>query len=193
MVKMMCESDSIRNQEICRKLVDREIIACQSSLVDMLLREGPFNYEDVENLVVDHSDEIESLREESNELLEEKYELESELEDDDEQEDEEDKMLKSDREDKQTRIDDITNRCEEIEEEIEELLNRDDYNEVYEWYLVSNWMLEKLRAKGEPILDTEYESWWGRCTSGQAILLDGVIQEIASDMEILVGQKNEWK
>ena len=191
MVKMMCDADSIRNLEICRKLVDREVIACQSSLVDMLLREGTFNYEDVENLVVDHSDEIESLREESDELLEEKYELESELEDDDEQE--EDKMLKSDREDKQTRIDDITNRCEEIEEEIEELLNRDDYNEVYEWYLVSNWMLEKLRAKGEPVLDTEYEAWWGRCTSGQAILLDGVIQEIASDMEILVGQKNEWK
>ena len=33
---------------------------------------------------------------------------------------------------------------------------------------------------------------WGRATTGQAILLDGVISEICSDMEILEGQANEW-
>jgi hypothetical protein len=63
--------------------------------------------------------------------------------------------------------------------------------EVYEWWMVSGWLCGLLQEKGEVIIESE--SIWGRCTTGQAILLDGVISDICKDLEILEGQKNEWK
>lgn len=66
--------------------------------------------------------------------------------------------------------------------------------EIFEWWNVSDWLAEKLRAKGEPILSyDEFNYFWGRTCSGQAILLDNVISEICEEMGILEGQKNEWK
>lgn len=62
--------------------------------------------------------------------------------------------------------------------------------EIFEWWRVSPWLLEKLAAKGQPVIF--HESLWGRCTTGQAILLDSVISEICEDLEILEGQKHSW-
>jgi hypothetical protein len=64
-------------------------------------------------------------------------------------------------------------------------------SEIYEWWLCSDFLIRKLQEQGECILDSE--GIWGRCTSGQAILLDGVISLICEEMEILEGQKYEWK
>ena len=71
--------------------------------------------------------------------------------------------------------------------------NEDDYGqqEVFEWWMVSSYLCEKLKEKGCPII--EYENIWGRTTTGQAILLDYVITEICSEMEILQGQKYSWE
>jgi hypothetical protein len=66
------------------------------------------------------------------------------------------------------------------------------YREVYTWWIVTNWFAEKLQEQGEVILSDGYNSYWGRCTSGQAIYLDNVISDICSDMEILEGQTNDW-
>lgn len=49
-------------------------------------------------------------------------------------------------------------------------------NDIYEWWIVSPWLLAKLKAEGEPVI--EHEQLWGRCTSGQAIALDSVISKI---------------
>lgn len=66
------------------------------------------------------------------------------------------------------------------EEEIEKVRNNgEDINEVYEHWLVSDWLLDRLKEENEPILETDFETWWGRCCTGQAILLDHVIQKIA--------------
>ena len=66
------------------------------------------------------------------------------------------------------------------EEEIEEIRNSgEDMNEVYEHWLVSDWLLDRLKEENEPILETDFETWWGRCTTGQSIVLDHVIQKIA--------------
>ena len=66
------------------------------------------------------------------------------------------------------------------DEEVEEIRNNgSDINEVYEHWLVSDWLLEKLKEQEEPILETDYETWWGRTCTGQAILLDYNIQELA--------------
>lgn len=66
-------------------------------------------------------------------------------------------------------------------------------NEAYEHWIVSDFLAEKLEAKGEMVIyDFLGFTIWGRCTSGQAILLDGVISEICAGMEILEGQKYSW-
>ena len=66
-----------------------------------------------------------------------------------------------------------------------------ELQEVYEWWICSGWLIDKLKAKGEPVLESE--CIWGRCTTGQGILLDEVISEICEDMGILEGQENEWQ
>lgn len=58
-----------------------------------------------------------------------------------------------------------------------------NYNEIYEVWIVSDWLADKLRAKGECV--TSPDDWiqiWGRGTTGQAICLDYVIQSIVDDM-----------
>lgn len=57
--------------------------------------------------------------------------------------------------------------------------NGDDWKEVYEYWVCSHWLTEKLMERNEPILDTDFETWWGRTSTGQGIVLDHVIQEIA--------------
>ena len=62
--------------------------------------------------------------------------------------------------------------------------NSNELDEVLEWWLVTPYMAELLKEKGEVIL-ADYDCyWWGRQTSGQAICMDWVIQRIAEDMSI---------
>ena len=57
-----------------------------------------------------------------------------------------------------------------------------DYDEVYEHWSVSNWLYEKLADKGEVVGSfADFEVWGRRCT-GQSMVLDSVIQEIATDL-----------
>ena len=65
----------------------------------------------------------------------------------------------------------------------ESLQNLDENSEVLEWWLVTPYMAELLKEKGEVILSDYDCCWWGRQTSGQALYMDGVIQEIAEQME----------
>jgi len=53
-----------------------------------------------------------------------------------------------------------------------------EIQEIYEWWVVSNWLAEKLSEHSEPILESAYGVWWGRTTTGQAIWLDDVISGI---------------
>jgi hypothetical protein len=65
--------------------------------------------------------------------------------------------------------------------------------EIYEYWIVTPWLGEKLRDKGDPVLE-RWGGWiWGRTCTGQAILLDSVISEICYEMGILEGQPHEWK
>jgi len=51
--------------------------------------------------------------------------------------------------------------------------------EIYEWWLVNNWLADKLKEQGEPVLFADSHCYWGRTCTGQAIILDSTIQEIA--------------
>lgn len=56
-------------------------------------------------------------------------------------------------------------------------------NEAYEHWIVSNWLADRLEAKGEMVIkDFLGLTIWGRACSGQAIYLDGVIQEIHQEL-----------
>ena len=59
-----------------------------------------------------------------------------------------------------------------------------DYNcEVCEYWLVSEWLANKLENKGETI-ENDFMGLivWGRTTTGQAIWCDYVIQEIYNEL-----------
>lgn len=66
-------------------------------------------------------------------------------------------------------------------------------NEAFEHWIVTGWFARKLGDHGEIVGELFGMDIWGRCTSGQSISVDGVIRSIANGMEILVGQKNEWR
>ncbi len=60
-----------------------------------------------------------------------------------------------------------------------------DYrSEVFEHWIVTSWLADKLEALGETVVRDFYglEAIWCRCCSGQAIKCDYVIQEIYSDL-----------
>jgi hypothetical protein len=82
-------------------------------------------------------------------------------------------------------IDDIENIYIEDEE-----TGESEMQEVFQWFIVSDYLAEKLKEKGEPIINDE--NIWGRGTCGQAILLDYVITEICAEMKILENQENSW-
>lgn len=156
------------NQGIKGKLVGREVNACVSSLIEYILQQddqsAPFTWDDVENYYIDNSEEIDELQEQIDELEE----------------------LEELTEEQEKQLDELQNQIEELENEQEEP------QEIYEWWSVTRWFSDKLKAKGQCIVSDGYNSYWGRCTTGQAILLDSVISEIAEDMGILEGMPNDW-
>lgn len=67
-----------------------------------------------------------------------------------------------------------------------------EYNDAYEHWIVTDYFGRKLAARGEIVHEIAGLTIWGRCCAGQAIYADGVIRDIASDMEILPGQRYSW-
>lgn len=57
--------------------------------------------------------------------------------------------------------------------------NCEDQQEIYEYWVCSNWLIDQLKKLNQPILETDYETWWGRTCTGQSICLDYVIQRLA--------------
>jgi hypothetical protein len=69
-------------------------------------------------------------------------------------------------------------------EDIENLNDEetDEYHEIFEWWAISEWLANKFREYKEPVLDNDYGTWWGRTTTGQAIKMDSVIEDIAESI-----------
>jgi hypothetical protein len=181
------DGNSIKNQDIKSKFVAREIYCNVNSLVEYCLKTGyedsesPVCIDDIENYYSypeyygkyanfdggtesERDEEIERLRELQNE-----YDLDEPTEE------------------SEAIYDAIRDEIAELE------ILESEPREVYEWWAVSGWLFDKLKDKGQVVVDAGSCYVWGRQTSGQAILLDGVITRICSDLEILEGQSNEWK
>jgi DNA repair exonuclease SbcCD ATPase subunit len=192
-----------------QRIVRDDIILCQSSLIDSLLayEYECFNYDNIENIYPDKSSEIEDLNSEIQVLEDDKGDLESEvsdIEDNIEQlesdfadltadEEPDDVAIESVRSEillAETELERLAKEIDAKDEEIDSLNDsiieleseQDTAQEALEWWLISDWLKNKLLAKGEIILDNEYGTWWGRGTSGQSIELDSVIHSIAKDI-----------
>jgi len=58
-----------------------------------------------------------------------------------------------------------------------------DYNEVYEHYIVnSSWAADDLRAYDQVVFEFGGMTIFGRCTTGQSILLDGWTRRLMRDL-----------
>ena len=73
-----------------------------------------------------------------------------------------------------------------IEEMIRANLISEEYlypfvDDVMEWWLIDSWLAERLKEQGEVIIEEYGCYWWGRQSSGQAIYMDSVIQEICGN------------
>ncbi len=79
------------------------------------------------------------------------------------------------------RLDSETGECHECYEDTIKA------QEIYEWWLISNWLAERLKKLGEPVLDNNFGTWWGRCCTGQAIYMDSVIGMIYDDVMSYTG------
>lgn len=178
----------LENQRICKRLVQREVVHCVSSLVSHFaqyneaLDGSNYSYDDIFDLC--RSSDYESVGteeidgwdvDELREYLESKFVEYSSAT----TEEELHRLCIDDAES------DWEEFCQERSIDPEEL-------EVYEHWIVSNWFHRKLAEQGETVGELFDMRIWGRCTTGQAIAMDGVIRNIASSMEILCGQKNDW-
>lgn len=76
----------------------------------------------------------------------------------------------------------ITNDAEYTE--IGQHFNLDpDYDEVYEhWIVNSSWAADDLRAYGQIVFEFGGLTIFGRCTTGQSILLDGWVRRLLRDL-----------
>lgn len=76
------------------------------------------------------------------------------------------------------------------------LRENDDLNsvpkEIYEWWIVSEYLYHQLSKRHEAVLEWGNNYYWGRTTTGQAIMLDSVIDSICEEMEILDSQQYSW-
>lgn len=69
------------------------------------------------------------------------------------------------------------------EDELEDV-RYDNMKEVFEFWLVTDWLASKLREYNEVIIEVDDLVIWGRTCTGQAIYVDGLIQEIAEDYRL---------
>ena len=192
---MHTDNNSIKNQDIKGKFIGQHVYCNVNSLVEYCLQQGfedpnsPVNLDELENYY--------TYPEWSKRVVGETLQFDGGTESDKEtflQEfdrliDESQSLLDTEdiSEETHERNVDLIN---EAKEEFEEL--ETEAAEVYEWWAVSEYLYSKLKEQGQVVTDTGSCYIWGRQTTGQAILLDGVISRICRDMEILEGQANQW-
>lgn len=165
------DSNSNRNQEIKGKFVSREVLTCFSYEMEAVLRAS--SEHNNKDYPLPTYDDIENMYEYKCPECGEGFQTVSEYEKDHETE---------------TAVSYKCPNCEKTFDGEPE----SEPQEVCEWWIVTSYLYDKLKEKGQVVLEWGNNCYWGRCTTGQAILLDGIITDICKDMEILEGQANEW-
>jgi hypothetical protein len=183
---------AIRINVLANMYADRDVLCCDSSLITDLLALGSeergdlaraFSVDSIENEYADPSDwDAETcrdyIREHSTDALPEAPVCPT---CDGEKPDGETcgtcagTNIDPDADDDETYLDALRDQARDIAQ--------DNPSEVYEWWRVSSWLCDQLRAIGEVVIDNDYGEWWGRCTTGQGFIMDGVLQRVAAQFE----------
>lgn len=213
---MSTNHTSENNQRICSQLVSREVGHCVSSLISHCA-ENPeaingsgYDYEDVLNLC--RNQDFESAFTDSGYEVRQSSDgtdylgqFDKSLDDFEDETDEDgntttaqeqyDEYLSDNAEESVyiESVGDLDAEDPDYEAICRKLGIEDDADrEVYEHWIVSDWFARRLAEHGETTGELFGLTIWGRTCTGQAIHLDGVIGEIAAEMEILEGQANDW-
>lgn len=128
------------------RMIEREVLYCQSSLVDHCLSKEVLSLDDADNLYEARCPEC------GGEVK-------------DEDRDDDDHLF--------------DHRCTSCDWEGDH--PDQEPVEVLQWFLVTDWLADKLRERGRVILSDGQSQWWGRTCCGQAILLDGIMQRIVCE------------
>lgn len=178
-----------KNQDIKSKFIEREVFCNVNSLVEFILsnegKDAPFTLDDVENLYTPDNEKA------LDDLLELWNDQQSEMKEYSNDPDTFNRKVKTES-DFRVFLNSLDD--DELKETFEhfDIDVETEPQEVFEWWAVSGYLFDKLKDQGCVVVDSGSCKVWGRCTTGQAILLDGVISRICADMGILEGQENAW-
>ena len=139
-------------QQLAESLFRNDVLACQSCLVDELLKENRegFQPEDIENIFADPEEwTLDKCRDWLDDHGIEHPDPEG---------------------------------SPKVEDWRDTIRDNDYGQEVLEWWLVTSYLMERLREIGEPLIDNDYGEWWGRTCSGQSVIDDGTLKEVATSM-----------
>ncbi len=158
-------TDTITIQEF----VSREIIYCLSNLIYTLNQEGKLD-EEYWNLIESIDwDEAQSAIEQNNCIVQEEADLWGVYDSDTDY-----YVVDPNHDSKHQAIEEYFN---------DQNWDLHEYNrEVYEHWLVSSYLGEKLKEKGETVEDFYGLTVWGRTTTGMRIAYDSVIKEIHEEL-----------
>tara|TARA_S200002703_G_scaffold139634_2_gene130405 strand:+ start:251 stop:682 length:432 start_codon:yes stop_codon:yes gene_type:complete len=56
--------------------------------------------------------------------------------------------------------------------------NGKDYQEIFEYWLVSDWLYDQLERSGAPVLEFKGLYFWGRTETGQCLTLDYYLNRV---------------
>jgi len=181
--KELYEKNELLNNIEYRDFINKEVYINLTNEVDKLFECGYYDYSEAKNpkMIVEYND----LRDEIIDFfgdLESEEEIQKYL-------DEANISIDLKTIDENTTINKVLSEYLDYESD-EEIINIADNLEIeytelepYEWYVVSDYMVKKLEDMGEIVID----NFWGRCTTGQAIYLDKVLQKIYINY-----LKNKW-
>jgi len=156
------ERTAIRVAVLAERLLREEVRGCDSALVDMLREQDDdglpgFQIDDIENLLPDPEEmdaaEMRTYVEDRGGDLPDAPDLPGDRGDDD-----------------PNYLDALRDAVRDCAEPVE----------VFEWWRVSRWLCDHLRAIGEPVIDNGFGRWWGRTCTGQAVIMDGTLQRVAA-------------
>jgi predicted nucleic acid-binding Zn-ribbon protein len=186
--------------EATKLLVEREVYCNQSGLVEAMLQHSLINYEDITNATrieaempdghsapasledaLEEADEnIDALEGEMSRVAEAISVLEHAIADF--PGDEETEQWELDLEASREYYDNMDGKLSEWAQFKEDLERGtyEEYQEIMEWWVVSGWLAEKLKHLGDAaVLESDYETWWGRTETGQALYMDYDLRRIA--------------
>jgi len=170
-------------QDKAGELVAQHVFCCQSCLVDMLLQNETFSYDDIENCSYYEWEDLDGHWHETPD----QKELNAEIEDLEEKRDDMEERLEKIKGSADVRHDgeyvaELIMELDKIKNKIEELEKLDtSTREIFEWWYCSDYLIDRLTDAGYPILRTDYGDWWSRTCTGQAIKLDGFFEKWAEE------------